>query len=195
MILKKPRLHRPKNRMDRIAFAGPMCVGKTALAKSLEEKGYKKLAFADKLKAISYDLYGLQGKNNFTRKLLQELADDLKKWDKELFIKHLLLQVEHQINNGFEKLVVDDLRFPAEAKALKENGFIIVGVTCDENIRLNRIKRLYPDTESSRMEHPSEKGWQQMKFDYEIVSNDPLAFYEVLTMVENGNSYSFHRKK
>ena len=195
MVLPQPRLPKVENPMDRIAFAGPMCVGKTYLAKGLEIQGYTRISFANLLKSLAYNLYGLQSKDNTTRKLLQELSDDLKKWDNNLFITYLLMQAKKEIDNGYTKLVVDDLRFKAEEEALRKNGFVIVNVTCEEEVRLNRVFRLYPDTDQSRLLHPSEHGWKSMKFDHTIDSTDPIAHYDVAAMVESGNSNSLHRQK
>lgn len=173
--------------MDRIAFSGPMCVGKTYLAKGLETQGYIKLSFANLLKSLAYSLYGVQRKDNLSRKLLQEFSDDLKKWDKNLFVTYLLSQAKKEIDSGYPKLVVDDLRYKIEEKALRENGFTIINVICDEAIRFNRIKRLYPDMEMSRMVHPSEQEWKIMRNDYTVASNDPIANYDLHTLIENGN--------
>ena len=190
------RLSRPKNRMDRLAFAGPMCVGKTTLADGLAGlyDGYTKIAFADTLKGLAYSLYGVQGKDNESRKLLQELADDLKKWDYAVFIKSLLTKAELLIKDGHEKLVVDDVRFREEAEALQKNGFVLFRVTCEENVRRNRIKTLYPDMDSSRMNHPSEHGWKSMKFDYNIDSTYEIAHFDLDGIIQNGNSNRFYRK-
>jgi dephospho-CoA kinase len=195
--LPMPKLPKPKNAMDRIAFAGPMCVGKTTLATGLASKyrGYTKVSFASRLKALAYSLYGVQGKDNLGRKLLQELADDLKKWDKDLFIKHFLLNAQKEITNGFDMLVVDDLRFKAEEEALRRNGFVIIKVTCNEEVRQERIKTLYPDTSSDRLSHPSEKGWESMVFDYTVDSTTILAHYDLDVIITNGNSNSIYRKK
>ena len=130
--------------------------------------------FAGKLKEIANDLYGTIEKNNEGRRILQELADDLKKWDPLLFTNYLKRQMaEYILYEGVEnaRIVVDDMRFMHEFEALKESGFTIIGVTCDEDIRRGRIQQLYPDTEDARMEHGSETGWKDMPFDYWIKNN------------------------
>lgn len=195
-MIERPKLTRPRYKMDRIAFAGPMCVGKTSLANVLvDNAGYSKASFAEKLKGIAYSLYGEIEKNNEGRKLLQELADDLKKWDSELFVKHLLLRVQNLEKNGYHKIVVDDLRFPSEEVALRKAGFFIVGVTCNEDVRRERIMRLYPDTDPAREQHLSERGWTIMEFDYTIDSTDKIAFYDVMAMIDNAPKNSIRRKK
>ena len=193
--LPMPKLPAPENRMDRIAFAGPMCVGKTTLANSLAVTfmGYSKLSFANRLKSLVYNLYGEQEKNNQGRLMLQVLSDDLKKWDSNLFIKHLLLEANRLLSQGFTKLVVDDLRFKSEADALRKNGFVIIKVTCDEEVRQERIKKLYPDIDAARHTHSSERSWENIKYDYTIDSTTLIALFDLDTVIVHGNSNRFYR--
>jgi adenylate kinase family enzyme len=166
-MLTPPTLPKPAHEFDRVAFAGPMCSGKTTLADILvNDYDYVKVSFAGLLKQTAKTLYGVVEKNNEGRKLLQELADDLKKWDANLFTTHLLLDIEDYITEGEIKFVLDDLRFQHEFDALKNAGFTIVGTKCRDDVRLQRIAKLYPDTDPSRFEHPSERGWETMNMDY-----------------------------
>lgn len=184
MVLKQPRLVDPDHPMDRIAFAGPMCAGKTTLANVLvEDFHYTKVNFAGLLKRVASDLYGVVNKDNEGRKLLQELADDLKKWDPNLFTTHLLLDVDHYIIDGHKTFVLDDLRFQHEYEALKRNGFTIIGVACREDIRMDRIFSLYPDTDPSRFDHPSETGWKKMYMDYWIDNTGPAGEIELHDLI------------
>jgi uridine kinase len=174
MVLSPPKLPKPIHPLDRIAFAGPMCSGKTTLAKVLvEDFGYTKTNFARILKDTAENLYGPMTKDNQSRKILQEMSADLKKWDKELFITHILLDIEDYINANHQTIVVDDLRYKREFEVLKDNGFIIIGVGCREDERLRRIYSLYPDTEVERFSHPSETEWRDMRMDYWIDNTGP----------------------
>lgn len=161
----------------RVAFMGAMCSGKTYCANHLEQGwGYKKLGFADKLKAVAYDLYGVQGKDGEARQVLQLLADDLKKYDPDLFIKHLLYKAKMYEDKS---IVVDDLRFKSEADALRKNGFIIIKVMCKEPIRQQRVAALYPSTPQAAQEHISEQQWTRIRYDKFIVSEDIGAIFDI----------------
>jgi uridine kinase len=174
MVLKQPNLLKPEHPLDRIAFAGPMCSGKTTLANVLvDDFSYSKASFARLLKDTATMLYGPMTKNNESRKILQEMSDDLKKWDKDLFITHLLLDIEDYTKSGHRTVVVDDLRYKQEYEVLKNNGFTIIGVGCREDERLRRIYSLYPDTEAERFTHVSEVEWRDMKMDYWIDNTGP----------------------
>lgn len=165
----------PLRPLDRIAFAGPMCSGKTFLAEILAQNyGFKIFRFAGKLKEIVADLYGPVTKDNEGRRMLQELADDLKKWDPMLFTNSLKRDItKHILYSGIGNalVTVDDLRFKHEFDALKEMGFTVIGVHASEDVRMKRISKLYPDTDPARFTHPSETEWQQMPMDYWI-NND-----------------------
>lgn len=158
-----------------IAFYGPMCSGKTYLAKFLVENyEYQKLGFADTLKNVSKMLFDIDPtkKDDRTRKLLQGFSDDIKKWGGEdIFVKHFLNQIENIDWAG--PVVCDDLRFTFEADALREIGFKIIGVNAYENIRQERILKLYPDTSLEAQQHRSETDAKLIEPDYIVWSNKP----------------------
>jgi hypothetical protein len=145
----------------RIAFYGKMCSGKTTCANYLViNSNFVKMALADKLKAIAYELYGVEGKDGASRALLQGLGDDLRKWDEDVFINAVLRKVAaiEALTKFPPKIVVDDVRFPNEAAGLLAAGFTLVGITANEDVRQERIKKLYPNMDASAMNHASEMG-------------------------------------
>jgi hypothetical protein len=156
---------------------GPMCSGKTFCANHLVNMwGFEKIGLADKLKALAYDLYGVNGKDGESRQLLQTLADDLKKYDKDLFVKHLLYRAKiYEYNH----IVVDDLRYKVEADVLRRNGFIIIKVLCKDHIRQERIARLYPSAPATAHAHRSEQEWTTIRYDKFIVSEDINTIFDL----------------
>jgi len=196
MTLKQPSLSPTTCQLERIAFAGPMCVGKTFLANILvEEFDYTKQSFAGVLKDIVGLLYGSLTKDDQGRKLLQELSADLKKWDPQLFVTHLLRQSEQYINDyavtgdpSNHLLVVDDLRYLQEYEALKKNGYTIIGVSCEESVRMERIISLYPDTAVERFTHASETEWAGMVMDYWIDTTLYEGEFTLLQMVREARN-------
>lgn len=160
--------------MERIAFYGPMCSGKTYMAKYLVDNyGFLKIGFADKLKEVARDLFWINpnDKNDRNRRLLQEFSDDIKKWGGEdIFVKHFLDKIS---DNYFLPLVCDDLRYTFEADALREEGFKIISVNAYENFRQERIFKLYPDTSLEAQQHRSETDSKLIEPDYTIWSNNP----------------------
>jgi len=156
---------------------GAMCSGKTYCANHLvNEFGFVKVGFADKLKALAYDLYGVQGKDGEARQLLQTLADDLKQYDPDLFVKHLLYRAKKYEN---QSIVVDDLRFKVEADALRKNGFTIIKVICRDEVRQDRIARLYPSAPATAQAHRSEQEWTRIRYDKFVVSENINAIFDL----------------
>ncbi len=162
-----------------------MCSGKTYMAKYLVEGyDYERVGFADSLKETASSLFGIDPtkKDDATRKLLQGFADDIKKWGGEnIFVDIFLRRVEKLI----WPVVCDDLRFTFEADALREAGFLIIEVKCNENIRQERIVNLYPDTSPEAQQHRSEQDYKNIVPDY-IVWSNKAKDREVLSELING---------
>ncbi len=166
-MLQIPRLDKsPKG--NRIAFFSPMCSGKTFCADYLVTyKGFTKFSFAGKLKALAYELYGVEGKDGHNRVLLHDLGDSLRAFDEDVFTKYTLLQMH---KNEATRLVVDDLRLPREAQLLRTNGFKIIEVLCSEEIRLGRVQTLYPSVPDGLESHSTESSFGQIRKD-DVVSS------------------------
>lgn len=157
--------------VPRVAFYGPMASGKTYSAQNIFPR-YEKFSLAGPLKKTALEYYGVTGKSNEERQILQELADDLKKWDNDVFTKRLLIEVTRAYATGLRRpAVVDDLRFTHEARDLKEHGFTIVRVEVPDSVRMARIQEKYPDTDPSRFEHVSETDWKNIIPDF-VISGD-----------------------
>lgn len=172
-MLEMPKLKKISRPYQRIAFFGPMACGKTWCAKYLVENyGYNRVAFADKLKAVAYDLYGIQGKDGPNRAILQDLGGYIRKQDSDIWIKHALYKAQHMEDSMPHRgLALDDLRYSNEAEVLKRNGFMLVKVECNEEVRQARIKHLYPDVTKDVQIHASELGWMDMVPDAVIHSD------------------------
>lgn len=159
----------PTERGNRIAFYGPMCSGKTYMADYVAQNlDFTKLGFGMKLKAIVKDIFGVEGKNEEARKILQTFADDCKKYDPLVFTKHFLLAA-----NQYERIVCDDMRFVQEADHLRNNGFVLIKVTVPENIRQERIDSLYGYSNAALHQHGSETEYLKIVPDFEIRSQSP----------------------
>jgi len=155
----------------RIAFSGKMQVGKTTSAEYLVRKyGFVKLAFADKLKEIARDLFPEQfEKGEKPRKLLQDLGMKMRKIDQDVWVNYVLRIVRSLPKES--NIVIDDLRFMNEYKALKNEGFFIV-----------RILRDVPP--SPLDDHPSEKEVEQMPYDLLLLNTGTLdRLYEKLDKI------------
>lgn len=174
--------------MRKIAFFGPAASGKTWCANHLVDKhNFEKVAFADKLKEIARDLFGVTGKNGPDRKVLQDLGQKMREIQEDVWINYLLknvegtsLALEKDYKSGWLLTqpiggwVLDDLRYVNEAAALREDGWTLIMVATPQEIREWRLTTLYPDTPLSSYYHASEQEWQEIQPDY-VVSSDSEA--------------------
>ena len=105
----------------RIAFTGRAGSGKTTLADYLVENyGFVKYSFAAAVKETARELFGMTEKD---RTLLQGIGDKMRQIDECVWIRYVM---NHVIAEGFDDVVIDDLRYANEAYFLKANGFVIV---------------------------------------------------------------------
>lgn len=146
----------------RIALSGKMRSGKdTIAARLVDEHGFVRVAFADKLKDIAKDLFRVR-ETRSNRPLLQALGLQMARIDKGVWTRHVLDKIPATGN-----VVVSDLRFPEEYHALKGFGFVMVRVSIDPEEQWRRIARVDPDMPRELLNDPSETaldiGW---KWDY-----------------------------
>ena len=151
----------------KIALCGKMGSGKSYLANKIAKKhGFTILSFAGKVKELAKELFNMKEKD---RKLLQVLSQKLKQIDENIWVNFL----ETQLDN-YENIIIDDLRFPNEYEMLKRNGFTIINIKLDENIRIIRLSNKYKNFKQhlSAMNHISETLLDNFVCDREIVSDD-----------------------
>lgn len=181
--------------MNKIAFFGPAASGKTWCANYLVDKhNFKKVGFADKVKEVAADLFGVNGKNGSDRRVLQDLGHGLRAIKEDVWINYLLNRVDllevanadikqHKFERPdcewahgeeFDGIVLDDLRYINEADALRANGWTLIMTATPQEIRNLRLASLYPDTPLSSYYHASEQEWVDIEYDYvvESVSED-----------------------
>ena len=136
----------------RIAFAGEMGAGKSSAASVLQDMGYFQLAFADVLRECLSPIYGLidkretyfvhQGDGSETgpvltgRELLQQMGTAMRSVDSNLFMRAIARRIYEM---GNVQVVIDDVRFPAEARFLEEHGFKVFKLVCPSPIRRERV--------------------------------------------------------
>ena len=123
----------------KIAISGPMCSGKSTIAKLIKKfnNEYEIYSFGNEIKNIAYELFNMKEKN---RSLLIKIANQMKEIDKDVWAKYVLKQT-----NNHNNCIIDDLRFQNELDLLENDDwyFIVLNMNIDE--RKKRIKSEYPD--------------------------------------------------
>ena len=133
----------------KIAIYGPMCSGKSTVAKIIQnyDSRYEIHSFGQKIKDLAVELFQMEGKD---RSLLINIADKMRDIDKNVWANYLVNQTE-----GLSHCIIDDLRFQNELNYLE--GWKIICLTTPDNIRIDRIKELYPDSYEDRLINKLEK--------------------------------------
>ena len=137
----------------KIAIYGPMCSGKSTVAKIIQDYDPRHdiHSFGQKIKDLAVDLFEMEGKD---RSLLINIADKMREIDEDVWAKYVLKQTEYK-----DFCIIDDLRFKNELKHLAD--WKIICLTTPLNVRKERIKELYPDNYEDHyknMNHLSETG-------------------------------------
>jgi hypothetical protein len=160
-----------------IGLCGYAGCGKDTVADILVKRGFIKVAFADSLRDMAWNINPLVAADSYAgealyyqdvindlgyhgakkvypevRRFLQRLGTDgLRKRDKEFWVKALFNKISYGVSLG-ENYVISDLRFPNEALAVKSfNGIVI-------RVRRNEINS----------DHLSETEIDNVEYDVEI---------------------------
>lgn len=117
--------------MTRVALCGRAGSGKSTLAKLLiDEHGYVRLAFADGIKKIAFEALGRQidKSNPPERAFLQIIGDGARAVQSDIWIQRLDSELQTLLEQGANRVVVDDVRRVNEAEYLRSQGFMLVTV-------------------------------------------------------------------
>ena len=154
MIYKTLNYKETKNKMElnlkKIGLLGKMASGKTTLANEFirQNSQYVKFAFADKLKIIAKELFGMTIKD---RQLLQQIGQKMREIKASVWIDYVINQAKHH-----QYVIIDDVRYRNEIEALKNEGFTIIYLNIDKNTQISRLKTTYGNRFHDNLEHESE---------------------------------------
>lgn len=180
--------------MRNVAIFGQMYAGKSTLASALVDAGYVRLSFAGPLKNVAsmaygnvekgrdYEITNLDGTTQRVsgRAILQGVGQSIKSLDRDFWLRCFRRDIQRYLD---QPLVVDDGRFIFERDALRELGFLIVGVETPFAERMARAEFISGRRPSDEeLEHQSER---------EI----PHILHEVdITVSGTGDAYSEARR-
>lgn len=160
-----------------IAFCGLMGSGKTSAADFLvKEHGYIKLSFADRLKKIAVDACRMKGKD---RELLQKLGVAIRE-DCENHWVNIVVKAAKYINDEGKSVVIDDLRFPNELKALTGLNFSIFRINRSREDRL-KAQGLNPGETYDSESHISETALKDEPLAVIYNNSDTESFYSIIS--------------
>jgi hypothetical protein len=145
----------------RFAVSGKMRSGKdTAVQRMVDLYGFKRYAFADRLKEVAVDLFGMPAGTK-DRHLLVELGRKMCEVDRLVWVNYVLRQMPLRCD-----VAVSDLRFQYEYHALKAFDFIMVRVNSDDVARRIRVEKYGSRVDLALMDDRSETDLDGMPFNF-----------------------------
>ena len=168
--------------MNLLGLTGKMGAGKDFTFTWLKERGYDvaREAFADQLRYEVEDIIGdgmhlpaLWSKPypDEVRALLQWWGTDLRRnQDPNYWLKALDAKLE-AYEGSDTLIVVTDVRFPNEAKVIRDRGGLVASVWAPTKVRAERLGMTMEDLEE-RNRHPSERSMDRYPVDIILVSEN-----------------------
>jgi len=160
-----------------IVLVGRAGSGKDTVADYLVSRyGFRRYAFADKLKEIARDLFPEQFVNGIKpRRLLQDLGTQIRRLDPDVWINYLFSRIERE---NPERAVITDCRYQNELQAAMSRWFVPLRIICSDEIRQQRlIKRDGVGIDPEVSAHPSENDVFEsplLETAYQVFNNDTL---------------------
>lgn len=163
--------------MKIIGLYGPQRVGKTTVAEAIEHiskpHGWKRMSFAQPIREMLRPILPASALSPFADKDVplrvlggKTVRDALKllgtEWGRDLIANDLWINVllSRAEQNGWDRIVIDDLRMDNEAQAIKSLGGIIVKVLRGYEMPMD-------------VSHSSELQWPKWQADFYAVNDTP----------------------
>jgi len=171
----------------KLAICGRMRSGKDAVAAHLTQQyGFVRFAFGDGIRKVCRELFpdqmadGPGGVKRKPRALLQGVGQAMRAFDPDVWVRQTLEEIAYQaeedeITGNAPRYVITDLRQPSEYDRLRSEGFVIIRVTCREDIRRQRMLDAGDTFDERDLTHETELHTDGFEVDFEIENNGTLA--------------------
>jgi dephospho-CoA kinase len=163
----------------KIAVAGEIRSGKDTVCEYIQESNWgmniKKLYFAEGIAEIIKDYFpeAWNGEGK-PRKHYQEIGQFMRTLNPDVWVNHTELNYFLLKQAGFQNFIVTDLRQQNEYEWLKENGFTVIKVETEPEVRKERMKASGDVFDEASLNHPVEQSIKALKYDYLISNNTTL---------------------
>lgn len=152
-----------------IIILGKAGSGKTSVAYGIVTSNpagrFRKFALADKVKEIQRDLFPhLTGK---PRHVLQHIGMSMRDIDEDVWIRYL----DREIAKYRAISCVDDVRLANEYNHFANKGFVSIRVTCDDHIRIERMRQRDGDVDMDALLHRTEFELDETRCHYTVNNN------------------------
>lgn len=153
----------------RIALVGKMRSGKDTVASLLLEKGFTQIAFGDGIREIVAEYFPealLEGK---PRSHYQKIGQWLRELNNDVWINYV-----DRKSKDWESVLVSDCRQLNEAKYLRDQGYMILKVYADDEVRKQRIIESGETFSPELFNHETEQQVDSIEYDLLLINNGTL---------------------
>lgn len=167
--------------MLRFGVVGKIRSGKSTVAKLLGNKigdefgGHCKIEFSDALREVT-DIVYPETKGTKDREKLIAVGQHMRKLDKDVWVNIVERKIK-EVENEFGKdmpIIVSSVRQPNEVEMLERNGFVLIKVEADEDIRIQRCLNAGDSFNIESFNDYTETALDDVGFDYVIKNNEGL---------------------
>lgn len=166
----------------KIAVAGEIRSGKDSFSEYIQSKlkqmnkPMEKLYFAEGIEKIIRDYFpeAFEG-NTKPRKHFQDIGQFMRTINPDVWINQVAGKYEYLKRwRNIENFICTDLRQLNEYEWLKANGFTVVKVEADSEVRIARMKASGDSFNMNNLIHPVEMQIRQLPYDYLVTNNTSL---------------------
>lgn len=186
----------------RIALTGKLRSGKSEIAENLQyNHGLMEVAFGDELKRVADELFDGTEVEEYAsepryrgetyipflyeddivghrkpRRRYQDFGQAMRQLDPNVWIRKVERSVDVWGNlRDVRGVVVSDLRQPNEYDWACKNGFTIIRISADDEIRLQRAQEAEDNFTMEDLEHETEQHIDGFSVDYDVINNGSAA--------------------
>lgn len=143
----------------KIALVGKARSGKDTVGNYLiDNYGFQRFYFAQGIEEIIKMYFPDSFVHGKPRKHYQHIGQELRMLDEQVWINFVDRKVnEYLTSNPKGNVLITDTRQFNEGKYLKENGYMLVKVECNDSIRLNRILESNEEVSLETFFHDTER--------------------------------------
>jgi hypothetical protein len=161
----------------KIAVAGEIRSGKDTVCEYIQggsvnmQKLYFAEGIADIIQTYFPEAWYGEGK---PRKHYQDIGQFMRSINPDVWVNHTELKYFLLKQSGFENFIVTDLRQQNEYEWLKKNGFTVIKVETEPELRIERMKASGDNFDMNSLVHPVEQQIKQLPYDYLLQNNTSL---------------------
>lgn len=161
----------------RVGVSGKMRSGKDTVAGLLEAHGFLRLGFADRMKELATELFGMPPTEK-NRALLVALGRKMISLDERVWVNYVLKRMPAD-----RRIVIPDLRFEWEVQALREAGFYLIRMEVTKEVQLTRLERKGQLDHAELMDDISETALDN-RDDWDFVIDGSVSYAELKNQVD-----------